>query len=1087
MTTQFSGLLTEQIISFLKPGSEDEYYLFSVPYFAGSANYYMTFYSVIDMAANGGLGEAGPPVILDAAWDAAEKLTAVYHHNRKDIWVITRKFFEDKFAAFLVTANGVNPIPVLSQAPHWTVTVPYGIMKISYDKKYLITCFEGGLENDDDRIEVCRFNDSDGTIEFLYCFRIRDNSYPTSMLLPFGVEFSPDSRYLYITTQNPDIDGTGQIYQFDVQNIEDSALFVSSKIRIGIGKEREGIQLASDGRIYVAGLTSVGETEYLGVINDPWKNGLSCDYQDSAVYLVPGLSTYSLPSILTDYLYRFTFEGACEGEPFYFNQYFNPVPEEILWNFGDPGSGWANNVSNELNPAHLFSDGGTYTVWVRATYPDGRIEKTSREVEVLYAPEPNLGPDTIICEGDLYSLNAYCGPYLYEWNTGAFSSSITVADSGLYWVQVTTAEGCNATDSIYISFFPKSNIDNSNTILSPTTCGGAMGAIAGIQVNGAGPFSFAWIDDGADTISHTLDIYHLEVGNYRLVISDNNGCITISDPFPITDAGNVLIQSVEYQPEHCSRQDGSIHIEATAGLETMLFYSIDNGLSYYSNQGIFENLSSGTYIVRVKDSLDCQCVYASNPVVIPSLGAPQVMDIQVTPASSGNNDGSIDILATGNSDTLFYSIDSGSNFQINDGGFPNLPAGTYQCQVKDEFGCDTAFTVDVPVEYSIRLEAIAGDDDQCPGNSVYVPLMVNNFNKISEFTAVLNYNTLFLACTGYSDPCPALADSLRFVLFPAEGRLELTWDDQPILLPDSTILAMLVFEPVNTGVSNIFWDGAPGITQFLDSLGIAIPVDYYTGTVKIYKELSIEIDTQMDVCQGDDITFSPVVLSSNGNVNISWKDPKGNQSTGYFFDLNNVQPGQAGNYLISVTDTAGCSYNGSTNLVVFPLPEAAFSGTDTIEGVAGMEIDAGPGMKEYLWNTGQTIQKIEINQEGWYWITLTSMDGCNGYDSVYIKFIEAEKPPAIYIPNAFTPDGDGINDYFLPVVRIEELSYFRLVIYNRWGIALYDCTDPESGWDGLYKGEPVPNDLYVYRIEYLYSKSQPGEPELLQGTFMLVR
>ena len=96
MATQFSDLRTMQVISFLKPGSENEYYLFSVPYYAGSANYYMTFYSIIDMSLNGGLGGASPPVIMDAAWDAAEKLTATYHRNKQDVWVITRKFFEDQ-------------------------------------------------------------------------------------------------------------------------------------------------------------------------------------------------------------------------------------------------------------------------------------------------------------------------------------------------------------------------------------------------------------------------------------------------------------------------------------------------------------------------------------------------------------------------------------------------------------------------------------------------------------------------------------------------------------------------------------------------------------------------------------------------------------------------------------------------------------------------------------------------------------------------------------------------------------------------------------------------------------------------------
>jgi gliding motility-associated-like protein len=232
-----------------------------------------------------------------------------------------------------------------------------------------------------------------------------------------------------------------------------------------------------------------------------------------------------------------------------------------------------------------------------------------------------------------------------------------------------------------------------------------------------------------------------------------------------------------------------------------------------------------------------------------------------------------------------------------------------------------------------------------------------------------------------------------------------------------------------------------------------------------------------------------MIISSNGNVDVTWQDPQGNQYAGYFLDLYNVQPGQAGDYLLSVIDTAGCSYSNSINLVVFPLPEAAFSGSDTIEGASGMEIDAGPGMIEYLWNTGQTSQIIEIDQEGMYRITLTSMDGCMGYDSVYVQFIEEEKPSGIYIPNAFTPNGDGINDSFKPILTNPELTieYWHLTIYNRWGEVLYEGFDPGSGWDGLYKGKPVSADMYVYRIEYLFATGPSGDSELHQGTFMLVR
>lgn len=84
--------------------------------------------------------------------------------------------------------------------------------------------------------------------------------------------------------------------------------------------------------------------------------------------MYPGEMNHSIPNILMDYLYRFEFEGTCEGEPFQFTSNFNPVPDSISWYFNDFNSG-TNNVSNDLNPTHIFSDGGLYEVEVDVWYP----------------------------------------------------------------------------------------------------------------------------------------------------------------------------------------------------------------------------------------------------------------------------------------------------------------------------------------------------------------------------------------------------------------------------------------------------------------------------------------------------------------------------------------------------------------------------------------------------------------------------------------------------------------------------------------------------------------------------------------------
>jgi gliding motility-associated-like protein len=1092
---QFMGR-ANQVVSFPVHGSNHLYYVFSTPYYNSHLNYYLTKYGIIDMSMNGGLGGvSGDFVTLDAAWDAAEKITAVKHKNKQDVWVITRKYAENKYASFLVSQDGVNTSPVLSPAPGWNPDwiARYGQMKISYDKKYLISCSAGSSwPENSDWIEVCKFDDESGEVDYLYYLQFRDPNLPYE-LWPYGVEFSPDSKFLYISFDHGNPACNGSIYQFDVQLIEDSALFVQSAVQIGIGGRRDGLQLASDGKIYVAGHRSspTWGFPWLGVIHKPWEQGVNCQYQYEGVFLEPGRTTAALPNFLLDYLYRFDFEGSCEGEPFQFISFFHPEPANIIWDFGDPASG--NNTSIALNPEHVFSDGGTYEVSVHIEYPNGRIEETSRKVEVEYKPEPDLGPDTSICIGEEIVLDAECGPYLYSWSTGAFGTSqITVSDTGWYWVRVENDAGCIEFDSIHIAFHPQANADTTNLEIIPTTCGGSTGVIKGLVISGNPPFIYQWLDDLGNPIGNTINIFHLAVGNYTLQVIDSNNCTTAFGPYSIFDAGEVLIENVEYTPEHCDQQNGSIVVTATAGLSDMLFYSIDNGASYYTNQGVFTGLSAGSYAVRVKDSSDCQDVYINNPVIIQNIDAPEIIDVQIGVSSVGQNNGSIEITASGGSDTIFYSNDNGANFQINDGGFYNLAAGFYTCVVMDEFGCDTTFIVEVLEEVSIRLQAVAGDDEVCPGNSAFVPLFVSNFNDVAYFKTTLLYNKDLLTCSGFANTHGLLEDSLEALLFPAEGRIELNWSSIAITLPDNTPLTDLVFESIDPGMSLVEWDGSAGASLFQNSTGLAIPVDYFTGNVKIYKEVSLSLNSTATACQGDTLKLVPMVWSSNGDVTFLWTYPNGDTSSVVILYINNIQANQSGIYSLRVTDTVDCQADASIDVLVYPTPVPEFAGQDTIITEEPVEINAGANYATYLWNTGESTQWITASYDGWYGVIIESQQGCMGEDSVYVLFFIPPEPPEpivenFYIPNSFSPDGDGLNDEFKAISNSDKVSSFRMYIFNRWGALVFESNDISLGWDGKYKGKPAPQGVYAYKIEYSIGASGQEESRLKSGTVMLVR
>ncbi|MDT8393839.1 MAG: gliding motility-associated C-terminal domain-containing protein [Bacteroidales bacterium] len=1062
------------VISFPVYGSDHEYYVFSAPnFYLGPLNAF--YYGIVDMSLNGGLGGVSEPVHMSSVWDPDQKLTATRHKNKKDAWVVTRRITEEYYASILVTGDSVHTQPVLSPAPSfvedtmWGVSQLNGQIRISYDNKYLINTNNGlDVQSDSsDRVEVCKFDDNTGVITYLYYFRIRDAD---DIWAPIGAEFSPDSKYLYISgfTDYSDI---GFVFQFDMQHIEDSAAFLQSRILVGQDMRMFGMQLARDGKIYITlRPEGPGETPYLSVINDPWKQGTACNFQTQAVFLTPGAGTGMLTKIFPYYLFRFDYEGICEGETFYFDHWFVPDPVYIEWNFGDLASG-ANNTSGLPNPTHVFTDGGTYEVSVYVEYSNGRIEETSRKIEVEYKPEPDLGPDTSICNGGEILLDAECGPHIYSWSNGAFGTNqITVADSGWYWVRVENEAGCYALDFVHISFHNTAFADTANMIISPTTCGGSTGAIKGLVINGTPPLAYRWLDDMGNAISSSPDIYHLPVGNYTLEVTDNNGCINYFGPYTIHDAGEVLIEEVHFSQEYCDQQDASITVTAVSGLGDMLFYSIDNGANYYANQGIFTGLSAGSYAVRVKDSSDCQDVYINNPLMIENMDAPEIVDVQTGACTSGQSNGSIAITAIGGGDTLYYSNDNGVTFQVNDGGFYNLLAGFYTCVVMDEVGCDTNFVVEVPEEITLRLQAVAGDDEVCPGNAAFVPLYVSNFNDVAYFKTTLLYDRTLLTCTGFANPHAQIEDSLEVMLFPAEGRVELLWHAPAVILPDNTALTDLVFESLDPGLSTVDWDGSAGASLFLNSTGLTIPVDYYLGSVRIYQEVLFSIGSAVEACQGDDIEISPVLLSGNGEVSYIWTDPSGAVSSNGILSISNAQTSHSGTWTLKVSDTLDCYSEESVEILVHPNPVPAFAGQDTITTEDPLEIDAGDGFSSYLWNNGETNQVITAELEDWYSVMIESLYGCTGRDSVYVKFIAAPPPEPIadmiQVPNAFTPDNDGLNDEFRVINPPDNLTSFNMYIFNRWGQLVFESGEISPGWDGTYQNQPAPAGTYVYRIKY---------------------
>jgi gliding motility-associated-like protein len=167
-----------------------------------------------------------------------------------------------------------------------------------------------------------------------------------------------------------------------------------------------------------------------------------------------------------------------------------------------------------------------------------------------------------------------------------------------------------------------------------------------------------------------------------------------------------------------------------------------------------------------------------------------------------------------------------------------------------------------------------------------------------------------------------------------------------------------------------------------------------------------------------------------------------------------------------------CKDSYTLNVIGYAVPAADFTWlpekpVEEFDEVVFTNVSTGENQNQWNWyfNNGYTSQNENTSylfkEAGNYPVALvvTTEQGCS--DTV-VKNIAIEQDFVMYVPNAFTPNGDDNNDIFLPVIR--SAKKYSLQIYNRWGQLLFSTTDLPQGWDGTFSGEPCKEDVYNWRI-----------------------
>ncbi len=265
--------------------------------------------------------------------------------------------------------------------------------------------------------------------------------------------------------------------------------------------------------------------------------------------------------------------------------------------------------------------------------------------------------------------------------------------------------------------------------------------------------------------------------------------------------------------------------------------------------------------------------------------------------------------------------------------------------------------------------------------------------------------------------------------------------------------AFIILDAGNPGSSYLWSTGDTSQT-----LSVSAPATYWVNItsggctqsdsiIVTFKNIPfVNLGNDTVLCSGGTLTLD---AGNPGSVYI-WSTGAGSQS---------IDVSQSASCWVIVTDTNGCS-SGDTVTVTVPSLSGEMKEYTLCDSPYVM-LDAGAPGSIYQWNTGASTQKIKVEAEGLYWVSIIA-SGCTFRDSMRVIGVAGDA--TIYFPNAFTPNGDGKNEIF--TAYGEEITYFNLKIFNRWGTMIFETRDMEHGWDGKYKNEYVTNDVFVWVADF---------------------
>ena len=517
----------------------------------------------------------------------------------------------------------------------------------------------------------------------------------------------------------------------------------------------------------------------------------------------------------------------------------------------------------------------------------------------------------------------------------------------------------------------------------------------------------------------TQNISGLAAGVYTVTVLDAQGCSS-SQTATITEPSALIVTATPTASTCFGFADATVNVNVSGGSPAYNFA--------WSNGATTDNLSAlaaGTYVLTVSDANACtitQSVVITQPSAI-SLST-SITDIICT----NSNVGAIDLTSNGGTVPYLFQWSNGASTQ----NISGLTSGQYSVTVSDANNCQTSVSAEVNATTGLQLNSVASNVSCNAAN--------DGCGQISVNGGTAPYDYLWSNGAAVDSIC-GLAPGIYFVTVTDNGNVECIGTD----------------------------------------------------TIEIFEPAALQ--TNANITDLGCNSLGAIDISANGGVapyNFNWQNGATTQ------DLTALG---AGNYDLTVSDANACNTTLSITLTAPLLPQiSAYIGLPGVSDSSitqnqGIEVNAGFDQSgqgvSYSWasfpsnlifdNADSSVAIVNAVDIGLYNIilTATSSEGCIATDTIRLS-VNPELDPKI--PNAFSPNNDGTNDFF-SVVGLDSDYIKEFKVYNRWGQLVYD--NLTGSWDGTYNGSEQVRDTYLYVISWQLPSD--ANPTLVRGTVTLLK